>query len=81
MHLIRTMSSYVKASKFILCSADVYVQINVFYISPFLILFTPFYSFQTYYAVQDTKAFHNEQEIDALHATIECEQPQPDLYK
>lgn len=47
----------------------------------FLILFTPFYSFQTYYAVQDTKAFHNEQEIDALHATIECEQPQPDLYK
>ncbi|XP_054127488.1 phospholipid-transporting ATPase IH isoform X2 [Melozone crissalis] len=36
---------------------------------------------KTYYAVQDTKAFHNEQEIDALHATIECEQPQPDLYK
>ncbi|NXS40470.1 AT11A ATPase, partial [Balaeniceps rex] len=38
-------------------------------------------SHKTYYAVQDTKAFHNEQEIDALHATIECEQPQPDLYK
>uniref|UniRef100_A0A8C4XVE3 ATPase phospholipid transporting 11A n=1 Tax=Falco tinnunculus TaxID=100819 RepID=A0A8C4XVE3_FALTI len=37
-------------------------------------------SHKTYYAVQDTKAFHNEQEIDALHATIECEQPQPDLY-
>lgn len=37
--------------------------------------------FQTYYAVQDTKAFQNEQDIDALHATIECEQPQPDLYK
>ncbi|XP_074846632.1 phospholipid-transporting ATPase IH isoform X6 [Carettochelys insculpta] len=38
-------------------------------------------SHKTYYAVQDTKAFHNEQDIDALHATIECEQPQPDLYK
>ncbi|XP_009863308.1 PREDICTED: probable phospholipid-transporting ATPase IH [Apaloderma vittatum] len=38
-------------------------------------------SHKTYYAVQDTKAFHSEQEIDALHATIECEQPQPDLYK
>nr|XP_025952769.1 probable phospholipid-transporting ATPase IH isoform X4 [Dromaius novaehollandiae]XP_025952770.1 probable phospholipid-transporting ATPase IH isoform X4 [Dromaius novaehollandiae] len=38
-------------------------------------------SHKTYYAVQDTKAFHNEREIDALHATIECEQPQPDLYK
>uniref|UniRef100_A0A8B9GLX1 Phospholipid-transporting ATPase n=1 Tax=Amazona collaria TaxID=241587 RepID=A0A8B9GLX1_9PSIT len=38
-------------------------------------------SHKTHYAVQDTKAFHNEQEMDALHATIECEQPQPDLYK
>ncbi|OXB80590.1 UNVERIFIED_CONTAM: hypothetical protein H355_014933 [Colinus virginianus] len=38
-------------------------------------------SHKTHYAVQDTKAFHSEQEIDALHATIECEQPQPDLYK
>uniref|UniRef100_K7GGJ0 Phospholipid-transporting ATPase n=1 Tax=Pelodiscus sinensis TaxID=13735 RepID=K7GGJ0_PELSI len=38
-------------------------------------------SHKTYCAVQDTKAFHNEQDIDALHATIECEQPQPDLYK
>uniref|UniRef100_A0A8C3SS49 Phospholipid-transporting ATPase n=1 Tax=Chelydra serpentina TaxID=8475 RepID=A0A8C3SS49_CHESE len=28
-------------------------------------------SHKTYYAVQDTKAFHNEQDIDALHATIE----------
>uniref|UniRef100_A0A8C3M4R9 Phospholipid-transporting ATPase n=1 Tax=Chrysolophus pictus TaxID=9089 RepID=A0A8C3M4R9_CHRPC len=37
-------------------------------------------SHKTHYAVQDTKAFHSEQEIDALHATIECEQPQPDLY-
>ncbi|KAM3837123.1 phospholipid-transporting ATPase IH isoform 4-T5 [Vipera latastei] len=38
-------------------------------------------SHKTYYAVQDTKALHNEQDIDKLHATIECEQPQPDLYK
>ncbi|KAI6078676.1 putative phospholipid-transporting ATPase IH isoform X1 [Aix galericulata] len=38
-------------------------------------------SHKTHYAVQDTKAFHSEEEIDALHATIECEQPQPDLYK
>lgn len=37
--------------------------------------------FQTYYAVQDTKSFQSEQDIDTLHATIECEQPQPDLYK
>ncbi|EHB02299.1 Putative phospholipid-transporting ATPase IH [Heterocephalus glaber] len=35
----------------------------------------------THYAVQDTKGFHTEEDIDALHATIECEQPQPDLYK
>ncbi|XP_063160925.1 phospholipid-transporting ATPase IH isoform X1 [Candoia aspera] len=38
-------------------------------------------SHKTYYAVQDTKTFHSEQDIDQLHATIECEQPQPDLYK
>ncbi|XP_075446799.1 phospholipid-transporting ATPase IH isoform X7 [Ascaphus truei] len=38
-------------------------------------------SHKTHYAVQDTKAFHNEQEMDTVHATIECEQPQPDLYK
>ncbi|KAK9401777.1 putative phospholipid-transporting ATPase IH [Crotalus adamanteus] len=38
-------------------------------------------SHKTYYAVQDTKTLHNEQDIDKLHATIECEQPQPDLYK
>ncbi|XP_053166190.1 phospholipid-transporting ATPase IH isoform X3 [Hemicordylus capensis] len=38
-------------------------------------------SHKTYYAVQDTKAFQREQDIDTLHATIECEQPQPDLYK
>uniref|UniRef100_A0A8D1IKL3 Phospholipid-transporting ATPase n=2 Tax=Sus scrofa TaxID=9823 RepID=A0A8D1IKL3_PIG len=38
-------------------------------------------SHKTHYAVQDTKGFHSEQDIDGLHATIECEQPQPDLYK
>lgn len=36
---------------------------------------------QTHYAVPDTKGFHAEEDIDGLHATIECEQPQPDLYK
>lgn len=36
---------------------------------------------KTYYAVQDTKAFNTEKEVDQLQATIECEQPQPDLYK
>lgn len=38
-------------------------------------------SSQTYYAVQDTKAYITEKEVDSIHATIECEQPQPDLYK
>ncbi|XP_026787831.1 phospholipid-transporting ATPase IH isoform X2 [Pangasianodon hypophthalmus] len=38
-------------------------------------------SHKTYYAVQDTKAFNTEKEVDQLQATIECEQPQPDLYK
>ncbi|ETE73404.1 putative phospholipid-transporting ATPase IH, partial [Ophiophagus hannah] len=38
-------------------------------------------SHKTYYAVQDTKTLQDEQDIDKLHATIECEQPQPDLYK
>ncbi|XP_070096118.1 phospholipid-transporting ATPase IH isoform X9 [Equus przewalskii] len=38
-------------------------------------------SHKTHYAVQDTKGFHTEEDIDRLHATIECEQPQPDLYK
>ncbi|XP_069035376.1 phospholipid-transporting ATPase IH isoform X4 [Lepisosteus oculatus] len=38
-------------------------------------------SHKTYYAVQDTKAFNTEKEVDSLRATIECEQPQPDLYK
>lgn len=36
---------------------------------------------KTYYAVQDTKAFNTEKEVDQLQAIIECEQPQPDLYK
>uniref|UniRef100_A0A8C1WBT8 Phospholipid-transporting ATPase n=1 Tax=Cyprinus carpio TaxID=7962 RepID=A0A8C1WBT8_CYPCA len=36
---------------------------------------------RTYYAVQDTKAFNTAEEVDTLHATIECEQPQPDLRK
>ncbi|XP_072557044.1 phospholipid-transporting ATPase IH-like isoform X3 [Paramormyrops kingsleyae] len=38
-------------------------------------------SHKTYYAVQETKAFNTEEEVDTLRATIECEQPQPDLYK
>uniref|UniRef100_A0A3Q2YSF4 Phospholipid-transporting ATPase n=1 Tax=Hippocampus comes TaxID=109280 RepID=A0A3Q2YSF4_HIPCM len=38
-------------------------------------------SHKTYYAVQDTKAYNAETEVDSIHATIECEQPQPDLYK
>ncbi|XP_023854369.1 phospholipid-transporting ATPase IH [Salvelinus sp. IW2-2015] len=33
-------------------------------------------SHKTYYAVPDTMAFKTEQEVDSLHATIECEQPQ-----
>ena len=43
--------------------------------------FTFLVCLQTHYAVQDTKGFHTEEDIDGLHATIECEQPQPDLYK
>uniref|UniRef100_A0A669BIQ5 Phospholipid-transporting ATPase n=1 Tax=Oreochromis niloticus TaxID=8128 RepID=A0A669BIQ5_ORENI len=38
-------------------------------------------SHKTYYAVQETKAYNAEKEVDTIHATIECEQPQPDLYK
>ncbi|XP_057186995.1 phospholipid-transporting ATPase IH isoform X1 [Triplophysa rosa] len=38
-------------------------------------------SHKTYYAVQDTNAFNTAEEFDTLHSTIECEQPQPDLYK
>lgn len=43
--------------------------------------FSLFLLSQTYYAVQDTKAYNTEKEVDSIHATIECEQPQPDLYK
>lgn len=52
-------------------------------IFPLCPLLTPSSTFlwQTYYAVPDTMAFRTEQEVDSLHATIECEQPQPDLYK
>uniref|UniRef100_A0AAQ4RJ44 Phospholipid-transporting ATPase n=1 Tax=Gasterosteus aculeatus aculeatus TaxID=481459 RepID=A0AAQ4RJ44_GASAC len=38
-------------------------------------------SHKTYYAVEDTRAYNTEKEVDCIHATIECEQPQPDLYK
>ncbi|KAL3045607.1 hypothetical protein OYC64_013799 [Pagothenia borchgrevinki] len=38
-------------------------------------------SHKTLYAVQDTKAYNTEEEVDSIQATIECEQPQPDLYK
>ncbi|EPY86928.1 putative phospholipid-transporting ATPase IH [Camelus ferus] len=38
-------------------------------------------SHKTHYAVQDTKGFHTEEDVGGLHATIECEQPQPDLYR
>ncbi|XP_061649295.1 phospholipid-transporting ATPase IH-like isoform X5 [Phyllopteryx taeniolatus] len=38
-------------------------------------------SHKTYYAVADTMAFRTDREVDSLHAAIECEQPQPDLYK
>uniref|UniRef100_A0A6Q2XUQ9 Phospholipid-transporting ATPase n=1 Tax=Esox lucius TaxID=8010 RepID=A0A6Q2XUQ9_ESOLU len=31
--------------------------------------------------LQDTKAFTTEEDFDTLLASIECEQPQPDLYK
>lgn len=31
---------------------------------------------QTHYTVPDT-----EKDLESLNATIECEQPQPDLYK
>lgn len=43
--------------------------------------FTFLVNLQTHYAVQDTKGFQTEEDVDGLHATIECEQPQPDLYK
>ncbi|XP_051876962.1 phospholipid-transporting ATPase IG isoform X3 [Pristis pectinata] len=36
---------------------------------------------KTYFAVPDTNAFRTDVEIDSLIATIDCEQPRPDLYK
>ncbi|XP_069749632.1 phospholipid-transporting ATPase IG-like isoform X3 [Narcine bancroftii] len=36
---------------------------------------------KTYFTVPDTNAFRTDVEIDSLIATIDCEQPQPDLYK
>uniref|UniRef100_A0A3P9P581 Phospholipid-transporting ATPase n=1 Tax=Poecilia reticulata TaxID=8081 RepID=A0A3P9P581_POERE len=38
-------------------------------------------SHKTYHAIQDTKAYKTEEEVNYIHATIDCEQPQPDLYK
>ncbi|XP_032878178.1 probable phospholipid-transporting ATPase IH isoform X1 [Amblyraja radiata] len=37
-------------------------------------------STKTYHAAQETKSLQTEEELDTLNATIECEQPQPDLY-
>uniref|UniRef100_H3AJ65 Phospholipid-transporting ATPase n=1 Tax=Latimeria chalumnae TaxID=7897 RepID=H3AJ65_LATCH len=36
---------------------------------------------KTHYAVADTNVFCTEMKVDTINATIECEQPQPDLYK
>ncbi|KAF3812689.1 hypothetical protein GH733_019491, partial [Mirounga leonina] len=36
---------------------------------------------KTHYAVRDTTALCTAESIDTLRAAIECEQPQPDLYK
>uniref|UniRef100_A0A8C3V0G5 Phospholipid-transporting ATPase n=1 Tax=Catharus ustulatus TaxID=91951 RepID=A0A8C3V0G5_CATUS len=38
-------------------------------------------NFKTHYAVRDTTVLGTDEAIDTLTATIECEQPQPDLYK
>ncbi|XP_059588859.1 phospholipid-transporting ATPase IG isoform X2 [Alligator mississippiensis] len=38
-------------------------------------------NFKTHYAVRDTMVLCTHEAIDSLAATIECEQPQPDLYK
>uniref|UniRef100_A0A8D2PXZ9 Phospholipid-transporting ATPase n=1 Tax=Zosterops lateralis melanops TaxID=1220523 RepID=A0A8D2PXZ9_ZOSLA len=38
-------------------------------------------NFKTHYAVRDTTVLCTDEAIDTLMATIECEQPQPDLYK
>ncbi|XP_027702209.1 phospholipid-transporting ATPase IG isoform X1 [Vombatus ursinus] len=36
---------------------------------------------KTHHAIPDTSSFNTAHSIDTLQATIECEQPQPDLYK
>lgn len=41
-----------------------------------LFLGLPLLLVQTHYTVPDT-----ERDVESLNATIECEQPQPDLYK
>ncbi|KAM8953601.1 phospholipid-transporting ATPase IG [Pelodytes ibericus] len=38
-------------------------------------------NFKTYFAVRETTNLCTDDTIDTLTATIECEQPQPDLYK
>ncbi|XP_069603130.1 phospholipid-transporting ATPase IG isoform X1 [Ranitomeya imitator] len=38
-------------------------------------------NFKTYYAVRETSILCNDEAVDSLTATIECEQPQADLYK
>ncbi|KAM4695931.1 phospholipid-transporting ATPase IG [Rhinophrynus dorsalis] len=38
-------------------------------------------NFKSYFAVRETAALCTDEAVDALTATIECEQPQPDLYK
>ncbi|KAG8448428.1 hypothetical protein GDO86_015501 [Hymenochirus boettgeri] len=38
-------------------------------------------NFKTYYAIRETATMCTYDAIEALAATIECEQPQPDLYK
>ncbi|XP_030066221.1 phospholipid-transporting ATPase IG isoform X1 [Microcaecilia unicolor] len=38
-------------------------------------------NYKTYYAVQETASLSRPDQVDTLFATIECEQPQPDLYK
>nr|XP_048721320.1 phospholipid-transporting ATPase IG isoform X4 [Caretta caretta] len=38
-------------------------------------------NFKTHYAVRDTIGLRTDDDIDSLTATIECEQPQSDLYK
>ncbi|XP_068107103.1 phospholipid-transporting ATPase IG isoform X2 [Hyperolius riggenbachi] len=38
-------------------------------------------NFKTYCAVRETATLCTDEAVDSLTATIECEQPQPDLYK